>query len=71
MNAYVITYISTGSQTTQHVTISDRDKIGGITVHNIIGAIGAFEQYAIKWGTHENRNAITNIEVIDLDKYSK
>lgn len=67
MTTYEITYIRTGR-------INDTDKIWINTgdykkdlsvVHNITDAIEYFEELAEDWGTYENRNAITNIRVIE------
>jgi len=67
MTTYEITYIRTGR-------INDTDKIWINTgdykkdlsvVHNITDAIEYFEELAEDWGTYENRNAITNIKVIE------
>lgn len=67
MTTYEITYIRTGR-------INDTDKIWINTgdykkdlsvVQNITDAIEYFEELAEDWGTYENRNAITNIKVIE------
>ena len=68
MRTFKITYKVTGSQRLDWVSISTVDCLNnGNRVANIVDAIQSFEELAEKWGTYENKNAITKIEVFEIE----
>ena len=66
MRIFKITYKTTGTQRLDNVSFSEADFLNnGNRVSNIIDAIRSFEELAESWGTYENKNAITKIEVLE------
>lgn len=67
MTTFKITYKPTGAtQRLDWVSISTVDCLNnGNRVSNIIDAIQSFEELAERWGTYENKNAITKIEAME------
>jgi len=65
MTTFKITYVTTGKHNLDYVCISTCDYLNnGKRVANIVDAIESFEEIAESWGTFENKNAITKIEVL-------
>ena len=68
MASYKITYSKTGggvNDILDYVIIHTSDILkNGERINDIIGIINCFEEIAEEWGTYENRNAITKIELI-------
>ena len=66
MRIFKITYKTTGSQRLDYVSFSEADFLNnGDRISNIVDAIQSFEELAESWGTYENKNAITKIEVLE------
>lgn len=66
MRIFKITYKTTGTQRLDNVSFSEADFLNnGDRVSNIVDAIQSFEELAESWGTYENKNAITKIEVLE------
>lgn len=74
MKGYIFTYIRTGSGETKKldkVTIWEKDSFEfedeTITTTDLNDCMNAFEKIAARWwGTFETKNAITNIEIINV-----
>ena len=70
LTRYIVTYIPTGRHTDRReVIFYNGDRLNnGDSIHNIMDVITGFEELAITWGSYENKNAITNINVTEIGR---